>query len=268
MTQRLQDGTLLFCALFCLWGLAGCGDQGATVDVALARSASDSFFVQDALQGTVDAFVGNDPAIDKYPVPQSATTSRTNARLIVPQDGGGGGGGFGGFADIDGSALSPSSDTPYRQDRDVSQSVAVSVTQPVTDAVGIRTTLRAAYGESAYVLTEGAGILTDPISIDFSALSLSGELAAVWSRRCGRACRVDYAGGLGVVEADVTTTVRSALLDVEHESVHSRTYGVASVRLALQPPGSGGPFPAVEGSVRYFGDQTTEIRTSLIVLFD
>ncbi|MDT8857673.1 hypothetical protein RNZ50_22025 [Paracoccaceae bacterium Fryx2] len=215
-------------------------------EVAISRGVADRFFIEGALQGTADAFVGE------------ARTASAISRS-----------GSGGFelADIDGSTLSPSSGTPYRKELDRATSLSVAVMQDLTPAVGLKTTVRLGTGETHYLLPEGSGILTDPIGIDFELQSVSGEVVAVWQGRCRGACRVSYAAGFGVAAVRARTWVQSALLDVRHESRHSDTYGVASVRLGLAPPGGRGPTPLVEGEVRVFDEQTLEARTNLVVAF-
>lgn len=157
-----------------------------------------------ALEATADAFLGGSGSI---------------------------GGGAGG-----GGVLGPDSTTPYRLTGDRQIALRLARPVPLQGGWSVEPGLRLAAGQSRFHLPQGMGILTDPTQVGFQTLALTPEASLVYSRPLGPVVGSVRLGG-GVQLAQVTTTLRSALLDVRHSGRVSS--GVVWLGFGLADPARG-----------------------------
>ena len=89
-------------------------------------------------------------------------------------------GGTGNAIDIDGDTLSSSSDTPYSRTQTQQLRLGARAELPLSPHLSLSGAMTLAKGKSRYLLPNGAGILSDPITIRFDTTTVELETGLIW----------------------------------------------------------------------------------------
>lgn len=236
----------VFAAMISMLFLAACG-TGAQIAPVAYHGQEDRAHGPAALEGAVLSFMG-----DSY--------SRADIRRMLARGGGGGGG----VASSGGGGSS----IPYRERHSRETALGLAARWPAGErAVAVRAL--AGGGGGRYHLPEGAGILTDPITI--RARTRFIEATAMVAQRFALPLPLPgaatLAGGVGVRHLRSRLEIRSALLDVRDTTVQSRGFVQLEARYDLVgPPGPGGGIGLVAQG-RLYGRRTGLLRTGFVAGF-
>jgi hypothetical protein len=207
-----------------LWGaismIAGCSAP-ATQHLSVQVAADETSFVTQALDATVTQFIG----------PQTGSTGAGRA----------GGTSSVGLGGITANTLSPGSGTAYTRSQSQRRLVALDIRQPLPGSQDKKAQwqltgrLALGQGNSQYLLPEGAGILKDPIRIDFDTHFASAETGLAWQRPFGTQSGAELGLAVGQRLTQSHTQISSALLDVRNDSWQTGHYLALRAGLWLQP---------------------------------
>lgn len=207
-----------------LWGAIGmiAGCAGAPLkQLSVQVAADETSFVAQALDATVTQFIG--PPVGG------------------PQSGRAGGAGSVSLGGITADTLSPGSGTAYTRSQSQRRLVALEMRQPLLDPQGktghwqLTGRLALGQGNSRYLLPEGAGILKDPIRIDFATHFISAETGLAWQKPFGAQSGAELGLAVGQRYTHSQTAINSALLDVDNSSWQTGHYLALRAGLWLQP---------------------------------
>jgi len=191
-----------------LAGCAGGGGQGGGLQyhMALHAAPDEAVFVGQALDSTVQAFIGPGSAAP------AAGASGTGPGFIL--------------GGITGDTLSPDSTTPHRLDQSLRGYATAEAQFPLGHRLHATQRLALGQGHSRYALPEGSGILADPITINFATRFVAVETGVVWDAALAPHLGMELGVGVGVRMTQTTTRITSALLDV-HNISHQQDAFVA-----------------------------------------
>lgn len=212
---------------------------------SIGYGQDDLFFIPDALQTTADAFFT--PAPSRIPAGPPAA---------------------GGLAvDIDKDTLSPNSGTPYQTEQSRQLRVGARLEQPLGGNFALGVGAALTYGKSRYLLPEGAGILTDPITIRFASQGIELDTGLIWRKQHSRRVSSRYEMGVGGSLTRTRTQIESALLDVDSTATQSAGFLYTDVGLGLHPKSDSLPSVQLRTRLKAYPNIGLSLQTSLSTAF-
>ncbi len=239
----LSGGKLIF---LLLW-VSGCTSaiQPEPAYVKVAVDQGDMSRVDLAFEETIIAFVG------PHAVPGSGGTGGLVGEIPVS------------------TFTERGTKTPVN--RNTTRSVTVTIGQilPLNQHVEAGYSVSLVHAKSNYTLPKGAGVLTDPIRVDFTTNALDLEAKLSWRILAHRQHSPMLDVGVGTRLAQTKTQVNSAILDVRHHSKHTDEFLSLGVRqsIPLSFIGASAPSLGLEARARGYGRNRATYMLGAYLLF-
>ncbi len=239
-----------FAAVLALFGpVAGCStfDEQLRPEFSVSYSKDDIYNIPSSLDATAAQFFSAAPSGRAARATQTASAS----------------GGF--VVDIDKDTLSANSDTVYTEQASNKLQLRAGVERALGDHVALVGGVSLSRGASRYFLPDGAGVLVDPITINFDTTGL--EIDAGLALFTGRRVESRFDIGIGGTLTDTRTRITSALLNVTNKNTYSAGFIYTGVQLALRPTNPGQPELQLNARVKYYPDAGVSIRSAIALAF-
>ena len=178
---------------------------------------------------------------------------QTVTALTGPAEPGGNDGGV--ISEIPSDVLTRkrSSDTPLHQDWVRSVGISLGQNIPLSRRWDLTNSLSLSHARSTYALPQGAGILTDPITLEFATTAVTAETEAAWSVLPGRDYSPRLTAGVGTTMMFSTTQINSALLEVKRHSRQTDWFATFGAEQPLYVPRQGkGPTVLLDATARVY----------------
>lgn len=132
--------------------------------------------------------------------------------------------------------------------------LAIVFPREITPEWELRPALSLSRHDARVFLPQGLGVLTDPMTIDLSAESLTAEIGLVRRQRLSPVWTAEYGGALGIAQVSGRAHFTSALIDLRSAIDLSQPYIAANGRISHEN-GSG-----ISGQILYYAPNSAEFR--------
>jgi hypothetical protein len=248
--QILKPYGMRIAAILTLIGsVTGCStfDDQLRPEFSVSYSKDDIYNIPSSLDATATQFFSAAPSGRVIRAGQSASAS----------------GGF--VVDIDKDTLSADSDTVYAEQASSKLQLRAGVERALGDHAALVGGVSLSRGASRYFLPDGAGVLVDPITINFDTTGI--EVDAGLAVFTGRRIESRFDIGIGGSLTDTRTRITSALLNVTNKSTYSAGFIYTGVQLAVRPANPGQPKLQLNARVKYYPDAGVSVRSAIALAF-